>query len=404
MPDIYRLIEHATLLTADPNRATVDDPLGMIFDGAVLFNDEHIVWVGRSGQHPPQYQLMERIDAQQMLVTPALIDCHTHLPFAGDRSNEFAQRARGESYLAIAAAGGGIAATVGATTALTDDVFIALIIERAQALLATGIATIECKSGYELTIDGELRVLRCIAKAQQRLAVTLVPTLLLHVPPASCSNDAAARTVWLHDVCTKLITTVAIEQLATSVDVYCDIGAYTLAESIAIWQAAQQAGLAIRGHVGQFSDTGATAWLAAHNALSVDHLEFVSSTDMTVIAAAGTIAVMIPTACVQLSQVPPPVAQLRAHGVKMAIASDLNPGTSHCIGLAVPMWLAATHYGMTVEETWLGVTRHAATAIRRPDIGQIAIGCKSAIARWKVLHAAAVCSVIGENQNVSVHC
>lgn len=387
------LFDRVRVLTADPARPG----LGLIDDGAVVVHDGRITWIGAHADVDRSLGYDTIIDGAGGLLSPGLIDCHTHLPFGGDRANEFAMRAAGANYAEIAAAGGGIVATVAATQALTDAALCALIVERAAMLHATGITTVEAKSGYELTVDGELRSLRCIASAKASSAVNLEATLLAHVVPVAARMNATTRAAWITAFIDDIIVAAARDQLATSVDVYCDEGAYTLDEASAIWRAAHSAGLAVRGHIGQFADLGAADILAELGAASADHLEQISVEGAQALARAGTVGVMIPTACVQLKQAPPPVAMLRQAGMRLAIASDLNPGTSYAMGLNVPMWLATTHYGMTVEETWLGVTRHAAAALRRPDLGQITVGHRADFALWNTDHPASIPYRIGDN-------
>jgi len=235
------------------------------------------------------------------------------------------------------------------------------------------------KSGYDLTVEGELRLLRCIARSAARGAPRVVPTLLAHLVPAEREGD---RATYVRELCEQLIPSAARERLATSVDIYCDTGAYTLAEARAILAAARAAGLAVRAHAGQFMDLGAAELLGELGAWSADHLEQVSAAGIAALARAGTVAVMLPGACVQLRLPVPPVAQLRAAGVPMAIASDLNPGSSYCEVLPVQMWLATTHFAMTVEEAWLGVTRHAARALGESTAGVLAPGRAADLVVW----------------------
>ena len=368
------------------------DPLGMISDGAVLTEAGHVVWVGPSADAAAACRALdvlpgERVDLGGRLLTPGLVDCHTHAVFAGDRSAEFALRARGATYLEIAAAGGGIAATLGPTRAATESTLERLTVDRMQAARATGTTTMEVKSGYDLTVAGELKLLRVVGRAGARAGMSVVPTLLCHVVPPERKADRDAYVGELADV---LVPTVATDRLATSVDVYCDEGAFTRDESERIWRAAVDAGLAVRGHVGQFSDQGAAELCAAFGALSVDHVEHVSDDAIAALAAAGTVAVMLPGACVQLRLPPPPVEKLRAAGVPLAVASDLNPGSSCSSSLPLQMWLATTHFGMTVEEAWLGVTRVAARALGLVDRGVLAPGARADLVVWNAEQPAAI--------------
>jgi imidazolonepropionase len=397
------VIRDARLMTCDPARPG----LGIVERAAIAIRGGAIAWLGDDADWPAAAVALgaptigERarrktvdftpdawiaIDAGGRLVTPGLIDCHTHAIFAGDRANEFAMRAAGKTYLEIAAAGGGIQATLGPTRAATDDELLALLTVRLDAALAAGTTTLEIKSGYDLTIPGELRLLRCIATAAKARAPRIVPTLLCHLIPAERQAD---RDRYVRELCEQLVPAVARERLATSVDVYCDEGAFTLAETRAILDAAKRAGLAVRGHVGQFRDLGAAELLGELGALSGDHLEQVSDAGVAALARAGTVAVMLPGACVQLRLPVPPVARLRAAGIPMAIATDLNPGSSYCESLGIQLWLATTHFGMTVEEAWLGVTRHAARALATPG-GALALGAPGDLILWRCSDPATV--------------
>lgn len=366
------MIYNARVMTCDPSLAG----LGLIDRGAVALSGGAIRWVGRDAERPRSDR---EFDAGGRLVTPGLIDCHTHAIFAGERANEFGMRAAGKSYLEIARAGGGIAASLGPTRAATDAALIAALTGRLDAALAGGTTTIEVKSGYDLTVEGELRLLRCVAAAAAMRTQRVVPTLLAHLVPP---ERAAGREAFVAELCDQLIPRAAEHRLATSVDAYCDEGAFTLAESRAIFTAARAAGLAIRGHAGQFRDLGAAELIAELFGLSADHVEQISDAGIAALARAGTIAVMLPGACVQLRLPVPPVDRLRKAGVAMAIASDLNPGSSYCETLPIQMWLATTHFGMTVEEAWLGVTRHAAHALGTPGAGTLVGGARGDLIVW----------------------
>jgi imidazolonepropionase len=386
------VVRNARVMTCDPARPG----LGIIDRGAVAIRGGAIAWVGEDADVPAgAADAAEVIDAGGRLVTPGLVDCHTHAIFAGDRANEFGMRAAGRSYLEIAAAGGGIAATLGPTRAATDDELAALLGERLAAARAAGTTTIEVKSGYDLTIAGELRLLRVIdaarrgvvAAAARRGPPRIVPTLLAHLIP---KERAADRARYVEELAGELVPAVARERLAASVDVYCDEGAFTLDESRAILGAARRAGLAVRGHVGQFRDLGGAHLLAELGALSADHVEQIDDAGIAALAGAGIVAVMLPGACVQLRLPVPPVDRLRRAGVAMAVASDLNPGSSYCETLLPQLWLATTHYGMTVEEAWLGVTRHAARALGLVGPGTLAPGAPADLILWRCDAPAAV--------------
>lgn len=366
------VIHNARVMTCDPARLGV----GLIDHGAIALSGAAIRWVGPDAERPRGER---EIDARGRLVTPGLIDCHTHAIFAGERAGEFAMRAAGKSYLEIARAGGGIAASLGPTRAASDAALIAGLRARLDAALAGGTTTIEVKTGYDLTVDGELRLLRCIAQAAASRSQRVAPTLLAHVVPP---ERAADRERFVAELCGRLIPAAGEARLATSVDVYCDDGAFTLVETRAIFAAARAAGLAVRGHAGQFCDLGAAELIGELGGLSADHLEQVSDAGIAALARAGTVAVMLPGACVQLRLPVPPVERLRRGGVAMAIASDLNPGSSYCETLPIQLWLATTHFGMTVEEAWLGVTRHAARALGVGGCGTISRGGRGDVILW----------------------
>ncbi|MCP4446225.1 MAG: imidazolonepropionase [Myxococcales bacterium] len=359
----------------------VGDGLGTIERGAVVIYDEKITWVGAESDLPSEALAGGReVDLGGRLLTPGLVDCHAHPVFAGRRADEFARRARGDHYLDIAREGGGIKATVSATRAASEEQLVELCKSRMNVALVWGTTSMEAKSGYDLSVEGELRLLRVAKRVGEEQPVTLYPTLLgAHALPP---EFAGRREDFVHTVVSEMIPRAADEKLASAVDVYCDEGAFTLAETRQILEAARAQGLSTKAHIGQFADLGAAQLLAELGSLSGDHLEQVSRDGIAAMSKAGVVATMLPGACVQLKMSPPPVAKLRAAGVAMAIGSDLNPGTSYSESLPVPMWLATTHFGMSVEEAWLGVTRHAARALGAPDLGRIAAGCPADLVAW----------------------
>jgi imidazolonepropionase len=369
------VLRNARVMTCPPSG------LGLIDRGAVAIDGGRIAWVGDDATASTT-DATEVVDCRGRLVTPGLVDCHTHAIFAGDRADEFAMRARGASYLEIAAAGGGIAATLAPTRAATDASLVGLLDDRLALARTTGTTTMEVKSGYDLTCDGELRLLRLLAGRRPRVE----PTLLAHLVPP---ERVADRDAFVDEICAAWIPRAG--QLATSVDVYCDRGAFTLAEARAILTAARRASLGVRAHVGQFEDLGAAQLVAELGGRSVDHLEQVSDAGIAALARAGTVAVMLPGACVQLRLPVPPVERLRAAGVAMAVATDCNPGSSLSTSLPLQLWLATTHFAMTVEEAWLGVTRLAAKALARPDVGTLAHGARGGVVIWNAESPADVC-------------
>jgi imidazolonepropionase len=369
------VIHNARVMTCDP----ATPGLGIIDRGAVAVAvDGTIDWVGADDDRPRDRR---EIDAHGALVTPGLVDCHTHAIFAGDRAYEFALRAAGTSYVDIQHAGGGIMASLGPTRAATSDELRELLQGRLAGALQSGTTTIEVKSGYDLTADGELRLLRTIGGMPGSPRV--VSTLLAHLVPPDRAHD---RDAFVREICEQWIPRAANEsQRPTSVDVWCEHNAFTLAEARQIFDAAKRHGLAVRGHIGQLSDLGAAELLAEYGAWSADHVEYISDLGIAALARAGTVAVMLPGACVQLRLPPPPVARLRAAGVPMAVATDLNPGSSYCESLPIQMWLATTHFQMTIEEAWLGVTRVAARALGlgAAKVGTLVPGAPADLVMWR---------------------
>jgi len=354
-------------MTCDPARGP---GLGIVERASIAVADGKVVAVGDVALDG------EVIDAKGALVTPGLVDCHTHAAFAGSRAHEFALRAAGATYQEIAAAGGGIAASLVPTRAAIADGSIGRVLAaRLSRMRAQGTTTAEVKTGYALTTDGELALLDAIASPAP---IRVVPTLLAHLIPPERRGD---RDAFVREICEHWIPRAT---RAASIDLWCEDGAFTLAEARAICEAARRAGKPVRGHIGQLSDLGAAELLAEVGALSADHLEYVSDAGIAALARAGTVAVMLPGACVQLRLPVPPVAKLRATGVAMAVATDLNPGSSWSEALPIQMWLATTHFQMTVEEAWLGVTRVAARALglEAQQVGTIAPGAPADLVMW----------------------
>ncbi len=398
-PAAELLLEDARIMTCD---GPPDEPLGIVEDGAVVIGEGKVLWVG------PRAELdscghtisgLECVSGDGQLVTPGLVDCHAHPIFAGDRAGEFAMRAAGDSYQSIAQRGGGIAATVEPTRSAPFSELVETTLQRMDRAFAAGTTSCEAKSGYALTIDGELRLLEVACAVDAMGPVELHPTLLgAHVVPSEREHDRAG---YVSDVADVMVSRAAQRDLATAVDVYCDRGAFTLEETTHILRAAKSAGLHLRAHVGQFADLGGAERVAELGGLSVDHLEEVSDAGIAALADAGLVAVMLPAACVQLRQEPPRVEALREAGVAMAIATDMNPGSSCCELLPIAMWLATTHYGMTIEEAWLGVTRIAARAAGIAGVGRLRAGLQADLVLWECVHPAAVPYECGRNLTIA---
>lgn len=358
--------------------------LALLDDGAVAVGADGLVsFVGRTADAPDAGGGTEIVYARGALLTPGLVDPHTHLVFAGRRTGDFEQKMRGVDYQTIAAAGGGIASTVAATRAADDATLRASMRRRLAVLLEGGVTTVEVKSGYGLTLDDELRILR-IARDDDASDVEArprtVPTLLgAHtVPPEHRSNRAS----YVALVIDEMIPAVARERLAAAVDVYLDEGAFSLDEARAILGAAARHGLAVKAHVGQFRDLGGAQLVAELGGLSCDHLEAVSDDGLAAMARAGTSAVLLPAAWRTLRQAPPDAQRLRAHGVHVAVGTDANPGTSPCLDLALCASLAVRDAGLEPAEALLAITSNAARAIGGSDAGRIATGARADLALW----------------------
>lgn len=315
------------------------------------------------------------LDGSGLVAMPGLVDCHTHAVWAGTRLGDFVRRLAGESYAAILEGGGGIHTTVAATRAASDAELAALLRARLDVALAQGITTVEVKSGYGLSAPDELRLLQ-LARAANG-APRVVPTFLgAHAVPRD--RDRAA---WMDELCGPLLE--ACVGLADAVDVYCDRGAYTLAEAERLFRAARALGLPVKAHAEQVEHTGVAALAASFGALSCDHLERVDDAGIAAMAAAGTVAVLLPGAMLHLRDPAPPVARLRAAGVPMAVATDLNPGSSPVPDLWACAALACLTMGLTVEEALAGITVNAGRALGRPDLGRLAPGAPADVALYR---------------------
>jgi len=350
--------------------------LGRIDDAVVVADAGRVVFAGPAALAPPARDGDTRVDLGGAVVMPGLVDPHTHLVYAGDRAADFEARCRGETYTAIAARGGGIRTTVRATRVASEDALVALASARLAALAAHGVTTVEIKSGYGLDVATELKQLRVVAHLAARRPQRLVPTLLLHLVP---DEHAAARDAWLAIVTRELLP--AARGLATAVDVFCDVGAFTALEAQALLAAARAEGFEVKAHAEQLSATGFGAAAARLGARSLEHLEHASPEVIAAMAEAGTVAVLLPTASLFLGDAArPPVAALRAAGVPMALATDLNPGSSPTLDPWLVATLACTWYGLTPAESLLGLTRHAARALARDDVGVLAPGAHADLA------------------------
>ena len=342
-------------------------------DAAMVWDDGVIRWVGPEKELPAAYRQAERLDAGGRLVIPGLIDCHTHLAFAGWRADEFEQRMLGRSYLDLARSGGGIASTVRETQAATEQHLLDRARGFLQEMLALGVTTVECKSGYGLTLDSELKLLRVYRRLSGEQPVRIVPTFLgAHVIPAEF-RDKRGEYVDLVTDC--MIPAVAEERLAVSCDVFVEESAFSVDEARRILRAGQEAGLEARLHADQLSSGGGAELAAELGALSADHLEHISDRGIAAMAAGGVVAVGLPLASLYLAQPPIPARRLIEAGVPVAVATDFNPGSAPSYHLPLALTLACTLQKMTPAEALKGATSHAAMALgRHESVGSLEVG------------------------------
>jgi imidazolonepropionase len=367
---------------------------GIVDDGALGMHDGVIAWVGARRDLPRDVKAANTIDCRARFATPGLVDCHTHLVYAGNRASEFERRLEGASYAEIAAAGGGIRATVEATRAASPDALAAISAPRLAAMAAQGATTVEIKSGYGLDTESELKQLRVARLIGARCDVDVRTTLLAAhaVPPeyAGRADDYVER------VCGEMIPAAAREGVADAVDAFCETIGFTAAQTRRVFEAARTNGLRVKLHADQLSDGDGAALAAVFRALSDDHLEYTNEAGVAALAHAGTVAVLLPGAYYALRETrPPPVAALRAHGVPIAISTDCNPGTSPATSLPLMMNMSCTLFGMTPSEALAGVTRNAARALELADRGTLANGMRADVALWDIAEPAELAYRIG---------
>jgi len=385
------------LLLTDARIATMSgDDYGVIDDGAIAIADGKIAWVGPQS-HLPEEGAKNSRSLGGRWVTPALIDCHTHLVFAGDRSGEFEARQRGASYEDIARAGGGIMSTVQATREASADELYAAALPRVQALAAEGVGTIEIKSGYGLSIESELKMLSVARQLGEAAEVTIKTTLLAaHTVPPEYKGKADQ---YIDLICDELLPEVVAGNLADAVDAYCESIAFDSEQVARLFKRATELGLPVKLHADQLSDGGGAALAATFSALSADHLEYTSATGVKAMGEAGAVAVLLPGAFLTLGETQlPPIAELREHKVPIAIASDCNPGTAPICSLRMSMMLAARLFGLTPEECLAGATREAARALGLDDRGVLDTGKRADLAVWNISHPRELAYWIGTPQ------
>jgi imidazolonepropionase len=377
--------------------ATLSGPqLGVVENGVIACKDGRIAYVG-AVDTAPSIEAADVIDCDGRWMTPGLIDCHTHLVHGGHRADEFERRLRGATYEEIARAGGGILSTVRSTRAASEDDLVKQVAARADRLIAEGVTTIEVKSGYGLDTETELKMLRAARELGRRRAIRVVPTFLgAHALPEEAHGD---HDQYIDYVCGEMLPAVARAGLANAVDAFCERVAFSRAQTTRVFESARALGLRVKLHADQLSNSEGAQLAASFAALSADHLEYTTDEGAAALAAAGTVAVLLPGAYYTLreSQVPP-IAAFRRYGTRMAVATDCNPGTSPLTSILLAMNMAATCFRLTVEECIAGVTREAAAALGLlSEIGTLEVGKACDLAIWNVDQLAELVYRLGFN-------
>ncbi len=391
------LWQHCTLATLQPDAA---QPYGLQPDGALVVQGATLKWVGPRAELPEalRAQCSTQHDAGGALITPGLIDCHTHLVYGGDRAAEFEQRLQGVGYEEIARQGGGIASTVRATRAASADQLQASAARRLRHLLAEGVTTLEIKSGYGLALEHERKCLQVARALGADYAVAVRTTFLgAHALPPECAGQSDAYM----DAVLRMLPVLHGEGLVDAVDAFCERIAFSPAQTARLFEAARALGLPVKLHAEQLSDSGGAQLAASFGALSCDHLEWLSEEGAAAMSQAGSVAVLLPGAFYFLRETKlPPMDLLRRHGVPMAVSTDCNPGTSPCTSLLLMLNMACTLFRLTPEEALAGVTRHAAQALGLKDRGVLAPGMRADFVLWDVTHPAQLAYALGANPNM----
>jgi imidazolonepropionase len=389
-----RLFRNARLATMAASRRG----LGVVEKGAIVSEDGRILYAGPEADLPAlRIDASETVDCEGRWITPGLIDCHTHLVHAGDRAAEWEMRLKGATYEAIAQAGGGILSTVAATRAAREDQLVRSALPRLDALIAEGVTTVEIKSGYGLDAQSEAKMLRAATALHEKRDIAIVRTFLgAHALPPEAGGDKDA---YIEDVCRKQLPLVAKEGLVDAVDGFCEGIAFSPEQIARVFDAAGSHNLPVRLHAEQLSNLGGAALAARYGALSADHLEYIDEAGVAAMGEAGTVAVLLPGAFYFLRETePPPVDALRRHGVPIAVATDMNPGTSPLTSLLLAMNMAATLFRLSVEECLAGVTREAARALGlQSEMGALEPGKRCDLAIWDIDRPAELVYRIGFN-------
>ena len=372
------------------------EPYGLIANGALALLNGNIAWCGPMDDLPAKYTNWPEDTLDGRLITPALIDCHTHIVHGGNRAREFEMRLEGASYAGIARAGGGIVSTVKATREADEESLLESALTRVDALIAEGVTTLEIKSGYGLDEKTELKMLRVARRIGEKRPMRIRTTYLgAHALPADYKDTADA---YIDEVCIPVLNAAHAEGLVDAVDGFCETIGFTKAQIMRVFDAAKALGLPVKLHAEQLSNMGGAELAAKYGALSADHLEFLDMAGVTAMAEAGTVAVMLPGAFYALGETQlPPIDAFRKAGVPMAVATDCNPGTSPLTSLLLAMNMACTLFRLTPEEALAGTTRHAAQALGLTDCGTLAKDMRADIAIWDAAHPAELSYRMGFN-------
>ena len=367
---------------------------GMVNAGCVVIEAGKVAHVGE--EVPSEFSGLPHEDMQGRLITPALIDCHTHLVHGGNRAREFELRLQGASYAEIARAGGGIVSTVTATRGADEAALLADALPRLDALIGEGVTVVEVKSGYGLDIETELRMLRVARALEQERPVRIITSFLgAHAVPQNMADD---RDGYIDNVCIPALRAAHAEQLVDAVDGFCEGIAFSPDQIKRVFDVAKELGLPVKLHAEQLSHLGGAQLVARYGGLSADHVEYATAADAQALAKVGTVAVLLPGAYYTLHETQaPPVAAFRAAGTRMALATDCNPGSSPLASLLLAMNMGCTLFRLTPEEALRGVTHHAALALGLADCGQIAVGKRADLAVWDVSDPAELAYRIGFN-------
>lgn len=373
-----------------------DAPYGMIRDAAIAIQGGKIAWVGPQTDVPADFAGLDQRSLGGRVVTPGLIDCHTHIVHGSDRAVEFEMRLNGASYEEVARAGGGIVSTVTATRAASEDELLAQALRRVDVLIAEGVTTIEIKSGYGLDTETELRMLRVARMIADQRPIRVKTTFLgAHATPA---EYAGRDDDYIDEVCIPALRATHAEGLVDAVDGFCEGIAFQPAQIARVFDVARDLGLPVKLHAEQLSNLGGAKLAASYGALSADHIEYLDEPGVRAMADAGTVAVILPGAFYTLRETQqPPLDLLRKHGVPIALATDLNPGTSPLNSILLTMNMGCTLFRMTPEEALRGVTQHAAVALGLTDLGTIAPGQVADLAVWDIAEPAELSYRIGFN-------